>query len=453
MTALWAGEDVIAAIGSQGSDDWNAFGISTDADTTKPGDLFVAVNGAVKTAFANGAVAAIVSDIDKDITQPQLKVADPRAALADLARAARFRSRAKIVAVSGSAGKTATVGMLHEMLAGQGRCHAPLALGQNVALALATLPQEADFAVIKCCAGRAKETAQLVRLLQPQVALVMGADVTAAEIALIATGLSVDGFVIFHGEDTPTKELDASIAQRQVIRFGAAGNDWTLRQVRLGADVTVVMAKGMGQDYLFKLGVPGRQFALYALGALAAVTAIGADPVTATLDLARWAPPAGRGSIENIVLDPARDGETLRLINDAANAHPATMDTAFEVIATSKPNDNVGRIVKGRRVAFLGDMGGVNTQSAVLHRNLAANEYLQKLDQVHCIGPQIYPLWRALPQHQRGQWAQTASDLAPQVSKLVDAGDVVLVKGTASSKTTLVVDAIRKLGHRRPQEE
>ncbi|MCG3267293.1 UDP-N-acetylmuramoyl-tripeptide--D-alanyl-D-alanine ligase [Yoonia sp. I 8.24] len=453
MTALWTGEDVVAAIGSQGPDGWDACGVSTDADTAKPGDLFVALNGAVKTAFANGAVAAIVSAIDKDITQPQLLVADPRAALADLARAARFRSRAKIVAVSGSAGKTATVGMLHEMLAGQGRCHAPLALGHNVPLALATLPQDADFAVFKIADDQSEIIEKFPRSIQPHVALFTSADISPAGTEAIAAGLGEDGVAICYAGDLSTEKLPASMGQTQVISFGSPGNDWTLRQVRLGADVTVVMARGMGQDYLFKLGVPGRQFALYALGALAAVTAIGADPVTATLDLARWSPPAGRGSIEHIVLDPARDGETLRLINDAANANPATMDTAFEVIATSTPSDNVGRNVKGRRVAILGDMGGVNTQAAVLHHDLAANGHLQKLDQVHCIGPQIYPLWRALPQHQRGQWAQTASDLAPQVSKLVDAGDVVLVKGTASSKTTLVVDAIRKLGHRRPQEE
>ncbi len=453
MTALWAGEDVVAATGSQGPDDWNAFGVSIDADTTKPGDLFVAVRGAVKTAFANGAVAAIVNEIDDDIPQPQLKVADPRAALNDLARAARFRSRAKIVAVTGSAGKTATVGMLDMMLAGQGYCHTSFALGSNVALALATLPQEADFAVFKIADNQPEMVAQCARLLQPHAVLFTSADRSLAETEAMADGLGAGGFAICYAGDASLEKRPNKMGLAQVISFGSSGHDWALGQVRIGADVTVVLARGMGQDYLFKLGVPGRQFALYALGALATVTAIGVDPVTATLDLARWVPPAGRGSIENIVLDPARDGETLRLINDAANASPASMETALEVIATCVPSDNVGRIVKGRRVAILGDMGGVNTQSVVVQRDLAANEHLQKLDQIHCIGPQVYPLWRALPQHQRGQWAQTASDLAPQVSKLVDAGDVVLVKGTARSKTTLVVDAIRKLGHRRPQEE
>jgi UDP-N-acetylmuramoyl-tripeptide--D-alanyl-D-alanine ligase len=84
-----------------------------------------------------------------------------------------------------------------------------------------------------------------------------------------------------------------------------------------------------------------------------------------------------------------------------------------------------------------------------MHSNFAQNHHLQSLDIIHCAGPLMRHLWDALPEEQQGQWAATAAELVPRVTRLVDAGDVVLVKGSKGSKVSLIVDAIRKLGHRR----
>jgi UDP-N-acetylmuramoyl-tripeptide--D-alanyl-D-alanine ligase len=467
MTILWTGEDVVGAIGGAGPDEWTATGVCVDADMVQSGDLFVAVRGDVAVAFSKGAVAAIVAQVRDDIPHPQFAVADPLVALHDLARAARFRSKAKIVAVTGSVGKASTIGMLHVMLAGQGVCHAPTSRYQNtwdVPLCLATLPADADFAVIKIGACQAGDVGSLARLVQPHAAIVtrvasehLATFGTVAAIAMekatLFQGLAPDGAAIFLGDDEHAACMRDTITRARAISFGGPNNDWALRKITLGRDVTVVMANGLGQDYLFKLGVPGRHFAMNALGALAAISALGLDVVTATFDLAKWTPSAGRGTRERIVLDPANDGETLDLLDDAFNANPTSVATSLEMILAAQPRDNVGRIVKGRRVAILGDMAGLGVQSKQLHCDLAQNGDLQSLDQIHCAGPQMYHLWRTLPQHQRGQWAQSPADLVPQVARLLDAGDVVLVKGSTSSKISLVVDAIRKLGHRRPQEE
>jgi UDP-N-acetylmuramoyl-tripeptide--D-alanyl-D-alanine ligase len=88
-----------------------------------------------------------------------------------------------------------------------------------------------------------------------------------------------------------------------------------------------------------------------------------------------------------------------------------------------------------------------------MHRAMSQNPHLPNLDLIHCAGPLMRHLWDALPEAQKGQWTQTAAELVPKASRLVDAGDVVLVKGSKGSKVSLVVDAIRKLGHRRLQEE
>lgn len=467
MTPLWTGEDVVAAVGGRGPVDWSAKGVCIDAEMVQAGDLFIALNGDAATAFAKGAAAAIVCAQNDQLPQQQITVGDLHVALHDLARAARFRTSAKIIAVTGSVGKASTIGMLQIMLAGQGKCHTPASRYRNsleVPLCFATLPQDADFAVVKIGARQSGDIGKLARLAQPHAAIVtrvasehLGAfgslHAIATEKATIFAGLVAGGAAIFRGDDICAEQMRAELGTACEISFGGAGNDWALGPVRLGRDVTVVMANGVGQDYLFKLAVPGRHFAMNALGALAAVTAIGCDPVTATLDLAQWTPPAGRGTREIIVLDPANDGETLCLIDDALNANPTSVATSLEVIAAATPHDNVGRIVKGRRIAIFGDMADLGPQSQQMHSELAQNADLQSLDQIHCAGPQMYHLWRALPQGQRGQWAQTASDLVPQVAKLLDAGDVVLVKGSASSRTSLIVDAIRKLGHRRLIEE
>ncbi len=180
------------------------------------------------------------------------------------------------------------------------------------------------------------------------------------------------------------------------------------------------------------------------------LAALGADPVAASLDIAAWVPPAGRGTREVIVTDMANDGESLDLLDDAFNANPTSLAASLEVLAASTPADNVGRIIKGRRVAILGDMLELGTiRGRDAPRAWHSNKHLQSLDLIHCAGPLMRHLWEALPEKQRGRWAETAAELVPQVSRLVDAGDVVLVKGSKGSKVSLVVDAIRKLGHRR----
>ncbi|MEM8538251.1 MAG: UDP-N-acetylmuramoyl-tripeptide--D-alanyl-D-alanine ligase, partial [Pseudomonadota bacterium] len=133
-------------------------------------------------------------------------------------------------------------------------------------------------------------------------------------------------------------------------------------------------------------------------------------------------------------------------------ANPTSLAASLEVLAASTPKDGVGRINKGRRIAFLGDMLELGTAETAMHAEMATNAHLQTLDMIHCAGPLMRHLWEALPEHQRGQWTATAAELVPTAASLVDAGDVVLVKGSKGSKISVVVDALRKMGHRRAQE-
>jgi UDP-N-acetylmuramoyl-tripeptide--D-alanyl-D-alanine ligase len=273
----------------------------------------------------------------------------------------------------------------------------------------------------------------------------------AQEKACIMDGLEAGGVAVLNGDiaTSPILQDHAAKLGAQQVLFGSSAPDWTVEDVRIAGDVTVIKAMGAGNTYLFKLSVPGRHFAMNAVGVLAVADALGADPVAASLDIAAWVPPAGRGTREIIVTDMANDGESLELLDDAFNANPTSLIASLEVLAASTPTDGVGRIVKGRRVAILGDMLELGKDEIGMHSEFAANPHLQSLDLIHCAGPLMRHLWDALPEEKQGQWAATAAELVPHVTRLVDAGDVVLVKGSKGSKVSLVVDAIRKLGHRR----
>jgi UDP-N-acetylmuramoyl-tripeptide--D-alanyl-D-alanine ligase len=196
---------------------------------------------------------------------------------------------------------------------------------------------------------------------------------------------------------------------------------------------------------LFKVMTPGRHFAGNALAVLAVARALDLDPTLAALDLARWSPPAGRGTRERIVLD-AVDGIGFELIDDAFNANPTSMAASLDLLAAMQPVDGVGRVGAGRRIAILGDMLELGRTELDLHADLARHPALAQVAQVHCVGPRMQALYTALPQRQRGLWVETAADLVPQVRGLVDAGDIVLVKGSKGIKVSAVVDALRKLG-------
>jgi UDP-N-acetylmuramoyl-tripeptide--D-alanyl-D-alanine ligase len=474
MTPLWTAAEVAqATAGTPAGADWAAFGVSIDSRTLAPGDLFVALADArdghdfVAAALAGGAAAALVSRRPAGLPAdaPLMIVPDVLEALGALARAARARSAARVVAVTGSVGKTSTKDMLAVVLGGQGPTHASAASHNNhwgVPLTLARLPAEARFAVVEIGMNHPGEIAPLARLTQPDVAIVTTVAAAhleafdslagiAGEKASIFDGLGRGGTAILRGDlDVSPILLDKALSVgARPVRFGEApGLDYRLAEVRVTPEATVIRADTPDGPALFKVMTPGRHFAGNALAVLAAARALGLDPAIAACDLARWSPPAGRGTRELIRLDPV-DGAGFELIDDAFNANPASMDASLALLAVMQPIDGIGRLGPGRRIAVLGDMLELGRSELDLHADLARHPGLDGVAQVHCVGPRMRVLHAALPQARRGLWVETAAELVPRVRGLVDAGDIVLVKGSKGSKVSLVVDALRNLGEAR----
>src|SRR6185503_1442765 len=166
---LWTRFDAATATGGKTSGRWVATGVSIDTRTLEPGDLFIALTGEsrdghefVAEALKKGAAAALVSRQPPGVAgdAPLLMVSDTQEGLEGLGRAARARSKARIVAVTGSAGKTTTKEMLRLILARSGSVHASAASYNNhwgVPLSLARMPRDTAYGVFEIGMNHAGE--------------------------------------------------------------------------------------------------------------------------------------------------------------------------------------------------------------------------------------------------------------------------------------------------------
>ena len=468
--ALWTAFEAQAATGGYCAAPWEAHGVSIDTRTLQPGDLFVALTAArdghdfVAQALEKGAAAALVERRPDGVpeTAPLLIVPDVLQALIDLGRAARARCAAKVLAVTGSVGKTSTKEMLRTVLEFQGWTHASVASYNNhwgVPLTLARMPADTQFAIFEIGMNHPGEIAPLSEMVQPHVAMITtvapahmeafeSLEGIAREKADIVAGLMPGGAAILPA-DVPTIDIlvQAALAKgATIVGFGETADAFRLTALEMHHDVTVIQARLRSAPAVLRLNTLGRHFAVNAMGVLAAVEALSGDPTRAAVDLFRWHPPAGRGRRETVSLDPADTNAYFELIDDAYNANPASMAAALEVLAASDPQEQSRQ--GPRRIAILGDMLELGQEEAQIHAQLADNNHLLTLDVVHCVGPRMRACYDALPAEIRGRWVQEAQELASGLGELIAPGDRVLVKGSLGSKVSLIVDLIRNLGHR-----
>ncbi|WP_347268274.1 UDP-N-acetylmuramoyl-tripeptide--D-alanyl-D-alanine ligase [Paracoccus sp. (in: a-proteobacteria)] len=456
---LWTSTDAAAVIGGRATRDFTVSGISIDTRSIRPGDLFVALKDQrdghdfVAQALANGAAAALVSRIPEGVAAdaPLLVVPEVLAALEALGRAGRARMQGRVIAITGSVGKTSSKEMARIALEGQGNVHAAEASYNNhwgVPLTLARMPADSDYAIIEIGMNHPGEIEPLARLARPHVAMITTvaaahleafgsvADIAREKGAILA-GLMQPGSAIIP-EDLPVTQIlrdCADAAGAIVIGFGQHGMARPL-SAETENGVTRVRARILGETVDFTLATAGRHFVMNAVGVLAALAAAGADPRRAGQALADWRPPLGRGALEDL--------GGIRLIDDAYNSNPTSLAAGLATLA---------RLTGGRRVAILGDMLELGRDEIAMHAAMAEDPAMAAVDLVHTAGPRMRALHQALPEARRGIHAETAAELAAMVGDLVTTGDIVLVKGSKSSKVSAVVDALRRSGESSPLGE
>ncbi|MEM1382260.1 MAG: UDP-N-acetylmuramoylalanyl-D-glutamyl-2,6-diaminopimelate--D-alanyl-D-alanine ligase [Pseudomonadota bacterium] len=469
---LWTAADLTAATRGRVEGAWQSVtGVSIDTRSLAPGELFVALEGEnrdghafVADALAKGAGAALVTRRPEDVAAdaPLLVVGDTLAGLQAIGRAGRDRATAKVVAVTGSVGKTSTKEMLRQILATAGTVHAAEKSFNNhwgVPLTLARMPPDADFAVIEIGMNHPGEITPLSRMARPHVAVVTTVEAvhlehfnSVAEIAdakaEIFQGLDPGGTAVLPADNPYFGRLSALTGGANQIRFGQTG-DFRLLSAKVAGEATVIRAEVGDAPLSFKLGAPGAHFAGNALAALAAAVEVGADLARCAVALCQWKAAEGRGSRWEILLGPAGLDGKLSLIDESYNANPASMRAALAVLATAPVTDDIGRVARGRRIAFLGDMLELGPQEKEFHAGLADLAEIEDIDLIHCCGPRMRSLWHALPTERRGEWCEDSEKLASLTRRLVDAGDVCMVKGSLGARMICVVDAVKSLGSAR----
>ena len=436
-------------------------GISIDTRTIAPGEAFFAIKGDnrdghdfVAAALAAGAGLAVVA-ADKRASFPKdaplLVVPDVLDGLRELARAARARSQARIVGVTGSVGKTGTKEALRLALARQGETHASAASYNNhwgVPLSLARCPETARYAVFEMGMNHAGEIEPLTRLVRPQVAIVTTVEPVHLEffgsVAAIADakaeiflGLEPGGAAVINRDNPQFARLEQSAKRagvERVVSFGEhARAQARLMQCSLQSDGSTVRARILGTDVTYKLGAPGRHLVLNSLAVLATVSLIGADLALAALALAELQSPSGRGA--RATLDVP--GGAVLLIDESYNANPASMRAALALLGHA----DVG--ARGRRIAVLGDMLELGSRGADLHRELAEAVLAHEVDLVFCCGPLMRALWEALPSGRQGGYAETSTELESHVLAAIQPGDAIMVKGSLGSRMGPIVKTLQ----------
>ena len=463
MTALWTIDAMAAAMRAEraGALPADVNGISIDSRTSGKGDAFFAIKGEnrdghdfVDSALKGGAGLAVVARDQRDrfAGAPLMVVPDVLEALRSLARAARARTEARVIAVTGSVGKTGTKEALRLALSTDGETHASVASYNNhwgVPLSLARCPASTKYAVLEIGMNHAGEITPLTKLARPHVAIITGIEPVHLEYfgslekiadakAEIFAGVEPGGAAVLNRDNAQFSRLAAAAKAARIERVVSFGEhkdaDALLLRLSLQADCSTVEARILGQTVTYKLGAPGRHLVLNSLAVLTAVSLVGADLALAALALNNLRPASGRGT-RTVLTVP---GGNALLIDESYNANPASMQAAIALLGQVP----VGQ--RGRRIAVLGDMLELGPTAAELHRALAKAIEAANVDLVFCSGPLMRALWEALPSRARGGYSETAAGLEPMVVSAIRAGDAVMVKGSLGSKMGPIVRALER---------
>ncbi|TPL90622.1 UDP-N-acetylmuramoylalanyl-D-glutamyl-2,6-diaminopimelate--D-alanyl-D-alanine ligase [Mesorhizobium sp. B2-3-13] len=479
MSLLWTSETLVAATDGRplGPMPEGISGISIDSRSLQPGEAFFAIKGEamdghdfVTAAIKAGAGVLVVAEGKLPslgrLTAPIIVVEDVLVALEKLGVAARARSQARIIAVTGSAGKTTTKEALRHVLSAVGKVHASAQSFNNhwgVPLTLARMPADCDYAVFEIGMNHPGEIRPLVKMVRPHVAIVTmiaaahlgffrNLDEIAKAKAEIFEGLEPDGAAVLNRDDARFKLLD-KMAQaagvEHVYGFGEnARSTFKLVKCELHADHSDIAARISGHDMIARIGAPGRHMVQNVLAVLGAAHLIGADLDKVALALADLSAERGRGK-RHVLRHPGgstsgqpggsasdQPGGQITLIDESYNANPASMAAAMALLNATPVTG------EGRRIAVLGDMLELGDHSAKLHAALADLIVGTGTRTVFLGGPEMRSLAEALPGDIRTEYRAGVEELKPVLLAALKPGDVVMIKSSKGIGFAKLVDAL-----------
>jgi UDP-N-acetylmuramoyl-tripeptide--D-alanyl-D-alanine ligase len=451
MTALWSSAAIASATGGAASAHFDVNGIAFDSREIGAGDLFVAMTGEnddghrfVDGAFAKGAAGAIVS---RPAAHPHILVADTAAALNALGVASRARTVARVAGVTGSVGKTGTKEALAAALSRipDTNVHRSVKSYNNhtgVPLSLARMPADSNYAVFEMGMNHAGEIAALTAMVRPHVALVTA--IAPAHVEFFPTG--IDGIADAKGEifaglepggtaiipfDSPQRERLIAHAKphaAHILTFGLGeGADVRARQSVATDRGSLITATLPEAELCFTVGQHGAHWVSNALAVIAAVSALGGDLAVAGLALAELEGMTGRGArftLPNGAL----------IIDESYNANAASMAATLGVLADQSAT---------RRIAVLGEMRELGSESEALHAGIAEPLLAANVDFALLVGAAMAPLAKAIEGRIDFRHVADTDAAIAVLPSIIAPGDAILIKGSNGVGLSALVTALR----------
>ena len=450
---LWTSEQIAEATGGKATAEFSVTGLSIDTRSLKSGDLFVALKDArdghdfIPAAIEAGAAGVLCEKAGDDVSA--VIVGESSKALEALGAYAGKTREALRIGVTGSVGKTSVKDALAVMLSAFGKAHKSIKSFNNhygVPITLATIPEEADFAVLEMGMNHAGEMSALSKLAKPQIALinnVVGAhlahfenvEAIADAKAEIIDGMEAGGTIILNGDSeyTPKIRAKAEAAKLNVLTFGHSDSDdvaiVSTNSHASGGNVRLRIAR---QQIDVTLMVPGEHWFMNAAACMAVAHAAELPLRKAAMALRKTTAAPGRGDIHALTID----GKSVTLIDESYNANPTSMRAAFSAAA----------LRPGRKLALLGDMYELGANELELHRGLAEPLITAGFERIFMAGECMRLLMGALPQPMRAGWSSKPQNLLTKLKGELLDGDIVLIKGSNASGVGKVAAQLKEEG-------
>ena len=470
MSTIFSAEELHSIVGGKlFENDWLVSGISIDSRTIQKNDLFIALkakrdgNDFIVSAIENGAKAAIINKIPKDLPKnfPFILVNNSVEALYSIAKYSRKKYKGRVIAITGSVGKTSTKDILTKMLSTFGVTHSSQKSFNNhlgVPLTLANIPKNADFVICEIGMNSKGEIEPLSKLVAPDVAVITNISAAhlasfknlreiAYEKASICFGLKKNGLLIFSVDNKFYELVNNFVKERKLksVTFGYNEN----AEISI-KNISHLKNKSYGSLLIknkvftnFSIGALGSHQLKNCLAALAVILSYDLSLEKALKELKDWVPRDGRGNFLDVNLKYKLKNIRIRVIDESYNSNPTSLNASLEILKSVQFDTKKS----SRKIAILGDMLELGVKEKEFHRDIANNSNIYSFDTIHCVGSLMKELYLKLPQEKKGLLVSNPSDLLSHILINAEDRDIYLIKGSNSIGLSFIANKLYKLNN------
>ena len=423
----------------------NYSGVSINSKTVKKNNIFFAIKGRkndghifVKSAIKNGAIKSIVSKKLKKINNSKtILVNDTFHALNNLAEATRDNSAAKIIGITGSAGKTTLKNLISFSLKGYGKVqHSPYSYNNKfgVPLSLANLKEDTKYGVFEIGMDKKGEIHTLSKIVKPEIAIITNIaeahiknfkslkDIAKAK-AEIINNIVEDGYIILNKDDKYFNFL-SNIAKKKLINIISFS-------LNKSADVYLVNIRKIKNCYKLKISVDNKKyffntknisniFIRNMLACISVMHCLNLDPKYLEDKFKKFITPEGRGDLKLV----KKFKKVFKFLDESYNANPLSMNSAIENLSNYKKENN------SKKIILLGDMMELGKKSKTLHKSLSQAINKSDIDKVFVYGKHIKQTFYNISTKKKGLIFNNLDDANKHLSKIINNNDLLMIKGS-----------------------